>query len=320
MWVSPAAAVLTTVVCFIGVQTKPQPPDRPLRTVSTRALVHYAAFAPDNVVVVWDSGGFGRWNFETGKTVARQPVIAKACAAKPAPLLPRSDDGRTLGVNCAGKLFFFDMATTELRAEWRFDPKQTPALYTLSQDGALIASVPSGATSTIQVVDAKSGEQRATIQNGQEVLQLSVASGGQLLVAGAIDGVRLWKIPDGKLLHTIPGGTFHALSPDNQMLALERGRDVVIVDVASGAVKQTLPGAVSQLRFSNNGAALVAWNNQQLTVWDLASGKGTLTLKASQLQTVALSSDAQYLVAVAMELAGAPQTTVGVWKIPPTTK
>jgi len=318
MWVSPVVAVLALVASFIvGIQTKPQPPDRPLRTTSTRALVHHAAFASDNTLVAWDSAGFGRWDFATGKTVDRQPVIAKACGVMRAPLLPRSDDGRTLAVNCAGKLFFFDMSSTELRGEWRYDPKQIPALYTQSADGALIAGVPSGSMSTIVVVDPKSGERRATIQNEQEVLQLSIASGGQLLVAGAVDGARVWQLPEGKLLHTIPGGTFHALSPDNQTLALERGRDVVIVDVVSGGVKQTLPGAVSQLRFSNNGAVLATWNNQQLTVWDMATAKPLLTLKSSQLQTVALSADAQYLAAIALELAGAPQTTVGVWKIPP---
>ena len=64
-------------------QTKPaQPADRPVRTTSTRALVHLVAFAPDNATVVaWDSTGFAKWNPETGKTVDRQPVIGKACAA-----------------------------------------------------------------------------------------------------------------------------------------------------------------------------------------------------------------------------------------------
>lgn len=314
---SVTAVILAVMASFAaGLQSKPVPPDRPLRTTSTRALVHHAAFAPDNSVVVWDSAGFGRWNFNTGKTVDRQPVIAKACGVMRAPLLPRSDDGRTLAINCAGKLFFFDMASTELRGEWRYDPKQIPALYAQSPDGALIAGVPSGSMSTIIVVDPKSGERRATIQNGQEVLQLSVASGGQLLVAGAVDGVRVWQLPDAKLLHTIPGGTFHTFSPDNQTLALERGRDVAIVDVTSGAVKQTLPGAVSHLRFSSDGAVLATWNNQQVTVWDMATAKPLLTLKSSQLQTVALSADAQYLAAIALELAGTPQTTVGVWKIP----
>lgn len=318
MWVGSVTALILAMMASFGagLQSKPVPPDRPLRTTSTRALVHHAAFAPDNSVVVWDSGGFGRWDFNTGKTVDRQPVIAKACGVMRAPLLPRSDDGRMLAINCAGKLFFFDMVSTELRGEWKYDPKQIPALYTQSPDGALIAGVPSGSMSTIVIVDPKSGERRATIQNGQEVLQLSVASGGQLLVAGAVDGVRLWQVPDAKLLHTIPGGTFHALSPDNQTLALERGRDVVLVDVASGTVKQTLPGAVSQLRFSNNGAVLATWNNQHLTVWDMGTAKPLLTLKSSQLQTVALSADAKYLAAIALELAGMPQTTVGVWKIP----
>ena len=53
----------------------------PVRTTSTR-VAHLVAFAPDNVTVVaWDSAGFAKWNPETGKTVDRQPVIAKAAPA-----------------------------------------------------------------------------------------------------------------------------------------------------------------------------------------------------------------------------------------------
>ena len=75
---------------------------------------------------------------------------------------------------------------------------------------------------------------------------------------------------------------------------------------------------VSQLRFSHDGRLLAGWNNQQLTVWDVATGTVRLTLKASQLVAVALAPDARHLAAVAMELAGGgAQTTIGVWKLPP---
>ena len=313
-----AVLLATTTTLFINAQTKPAPPaDRPLRTTATRMLVHHAAFAPDNTVVVWDSAGFGKWNFETGKTVDRQPVFAKACATMRTPLLPRSEDGRTIGVSCAGKLFFFDMSTTAARAEWRYDPKLTPTIYTQSPGGPLIAGVEAGSTSVIHLIDAKSGARQGTIQNTQEVEQLSAAASGRFLVAGAVDSVRVWQVPEAQLLHTIPDGTFHALSADDKMLAIARGRDVAIVDVASGKIAQTLSGPVSQLRFSGNGAVLAGWNNQQLTVWDVPGGKTLLTLKSSQLQTVALSADGQYLLAIALELAGAPQTTLGVWKVPP---
>jgi hypothetical protein len=52
-------------------------------------------------------------------------------------------------------------------------------------------------------------------------------------------------------------------------------------------------------------------------VWETATGKVRLTLKASQLVTVALAPDGKHLVAVSMDLAGGgAQTTVGVWRIP----
>src|SRR5688572_13719346 len=113
------ATILAAAMPFLSAeqQAKPTPPaDRPVRATSTRALVHAVAVAPDNATVVaWDSGGFAKWNPETGKTVDRQPVIGKACAGRGVPVLPRSEDGRTIAVNCAGKLSFFDMATGEAR-------------------------------------------------------------------------------------------------------------------------------------------------------------------------------------------------------------
>jgi WD40 repeat protein len=314
------ATVFAAAAPFLSAeQAKPaQPADRPVRATSTRALVHLVAFAPDNVTVVaWDSGGFAKWNPETGKTVDRQPVIGKACGGRGVPVLPRSEDGRTVAVSCGGKLSFFDIATGEARGEFKFDPKQTPTVYTVSPDFASIATVAAGATATVQISDVKTGERRAVIQNEQEVQQLSFAPIGRVLATGAVDGVRLWQMPDGQLLRTVTGGTFHAISRDGQILALERGRDVAIVDVNTGEVKQTLPATVSQLRFSDDGTLLAGWNNQVLIVWETATGKVRLTLKSSQLVTVALAPDGKHLVAVGMDLAGGgAQTTVAVWRIP----
>ena len=321
MRLSTAAAVVILVATshLAAQQGKPTTPDRPIRTTSTRAPLQQVAFAADNTTLYgWDAYGFARWDPETNKTLDRQPVIAKACAENKGPLLPRSEDGRTIAANCAGKLVFFDMATGAMRGEFKFDPKQIPTIYTQSPNGATMAAVGAGNPAAIQVVDAKSGQRGVLIQNEQEVQQMSFSASGDLLVTGAVDGVRLWRLPEGQLLRKIPGGTFHALSTDAQTLAMERGRDVAIIDMASGEVKQALPGAVTQLRFSQDGSLLAGWNNQQLTVWEVASGKPRLTLKGSRLVTVALSNDAKSLSAVALEYGGGgAMTSVGVWRIPP---
>ena len=313
------AVVILAARLGAGQEGKPaQSADRPVRTTTTRAMVQHVSFSPDSATVVaWEWSGYARWNPETNKTVDRQPVIAKACAGtKGTPVLPRSEDGRTIGAHCGGKVVFFDVATGNPLGELKGDPKQTPTIYTLSADGALIAVVTAGATSTIQVIDAKSGERRAQIQNEQEVQQLSFAPSAQVLATGAVDGVRIWSLPAGQLLRTIPGGTFHALSADGTTLALERGRDVAVVDLASGEVKHTLNANVSQVRFSGDGTRLAGWNNQTLTVWHVATGKVLLTLKSSQLVTAALDRDGKQLLAVALDLAGGgAQTTIGVWRV-----
>jgi len=314
-----AVAILAATSHLAAQQGKPVPPDRPIRTTSTRAPLQQVAFASDNTTLMgWDAYGFARWDPETNKTLDRQPVIAKACEKHRGPVLPRSEDGRTIAANCAGKLVFFEMATGEARGEFTYDPKQIPTIYTQSPNGALMAGVGAGNTTAIQIVDTKSGQRGVLIQNEQEVQQMSFSSSGDLLVTGAVDGVRIWRLPEGELVRKIPGGTFHAMSADARTLAMERGRDVAVIDIASGTAKQTLPGTATQLRFSQDGSVLAGWTNQQLTVWDVASGKPRLTLKASQLVTVALSNDAKLLAAVGMEFAGGgAQTSVGVWRIPP---
>ena len=313
-----AMAMLLGMTTYMAAEQKAQSPDRPIRTTATRALVYFVAFAPDNTTVVaWDAAGFGRWNPETGKTVERQPVIGKACIDHRAPLIPRSEDGRTVAANCAGKLVFFDLVSGTPRGEYKFAAGQTPAIYTQSPDGAAIAIVPAGILSTIHVIDTKTGGRRATIQNEQEVQQLTFSPSGGVLAAGAVDGVRLWQTTDGKLLHSVAGGTFHTFSADGKWLALERGRDVAVVDVATGAVSKSFPSSIlSQLRFSADGTLLAGWNNQQLTVWNVASGAAVLNLRSNQLVTMAFAPDGNHLAAVAMDLVGGgAQTTLGVWRI-----
>jgi WD40 repeat protein len=293
-----------------------QPPvDRPMRTWMTRAIVHFTAFGDDGRLTGWSSDGFMRWDPQSGKEVERQPVIFKACGRRSA-VLPRTEDGRTITANCGSKLVFFDIVTGEKRGERAIDPKHAPAVYAPSADASLFANVAAGALTDVRLSDLAVADVKSTIKNEQEVQQVSFAPSGRLLATGAVDGVRLWQLPEATLLHKIPDGTFHAFSPDGSLIAVERGRDVGVFETATGVEKLTLAAPVSQLRFSRDGTLLAGWNNQQLTVWDVTTGKPVVTLRGDQLVSAALSADNSLLAVVGMQLAGdAAATTVATWRL-----
>jgi WD40 repeat protein len=307
-----------TVVLFVAAALAAQAPaqDRPVRTFATRSIVHFIAFAPDaKTITGWSAEGFMRWEALSGKEVERQPVILKACGRRTA-VLPRSEDGRTITANCGSKLLFFDIVTGEPRGERAIDAKQTPAVYAASADGADFAAVVAGALSEVRLSALGSTDVKTTIRNEQEVQQVSFAPSGDRLATGAVDGVRLWQLPEGRLLHKIPNGTFHAFSADGALIAVERGRDVGVFETATGTEKLRLAAPVSQLRFGAGSTLLAGWNNQQLTVWDVSAGKPVVNLRGDQLVSAALAPDGSLLAVVGMQLAGeSAMTTVAVWRL-----
>jgi WD40 repeat protein len=231
-------------------------------------------------------------------------------------VLPRSEDGRTITANCGSKLVFFDIVTGESRGERVIDPKQAPAVYAASSDASLFANVAAGSLTDVRLSNLAAAHVQSTIKNEQEVQQVSFAPAGGVLATGAVDGVRLWRLPGGTLLHKIPDGTFHAFSPDGSLIAVERGRDVGVFDTATATEKLKLAAPVSQLRFSRDGKLLAGWNNQQLTVWEVASGKAVVNLRGDQLVSVAISRDSTLLAVVGMQLSGdSAATTIAVWRL-----
>ena len=312
MSVFPSVVIAAALV----VAAQPAPGTQPIRAWNSRALVHFTAFAPDGKSLMgWSSEGYMRWDPITGKEIERLPVILKACGSRSA-VLPRTEDARTITANCGSKLVFFDIASGQARGERPIDAKQVPAIYAIAPDTSLFVSVTAGSLTEVRISDLKSADVKSTIKNEQEVQQLSFAPSGQVLATGAVDGVRLFQLPEGRLLHKIPDGTFHSFSPDGSLIAVERGRDLGVFETATGVEKLKLVAPVSQLRFSGDGKLLAGGNNQQLTIWDVASGKVVLTLRGNQLVSAAISPDSSLLAVVGMQLTGdSAATTIAVWRL-----
>jgi WD40 repeat protein len=309
----PLAALALTA----GVIAVPFAQERPTRRITIPALITAVAFAPDGKsIVAWDPGGWSTWDAESGRQTGREPVFGKACGRMPA--LPRSEDGRTIGVSCGGRLVVFEMASKTALGEWKFGEKETPTLFTVASGGSLAAAVLAGATGTVQVADRSGAKPIAILRTSEEIEQLSFAPGTQLIGTGTIAGVTLWSLPDGRATARIEGGSTHTFSSDGRRVAVSRSRGAVVADTSAGAVIRELQGPSTQLRFSADGNRIAGLNNQQVVVWDTATGAQRLALKSDEFTSLALSSDGLRLVTVSREMRGeATGSTLAIWRVPP---
>ena len=308
---------VTAAILSILVGAAPSAQERPTRRFTIPALITAVAFSPDGKnVVAWDPGGWSTWDVESGRRTGREPVLAKPCGR--VPTLPRSQDGRTIGASCGGRLILFDLASTKPVGEWKLGEKQTPILFTATPDGSLAAAVIAGATGTVEVSDRSGGKPIALLTTPEEVEHLAFAPGGKAIGTGSITGVRLWSLPDGKETAHVEGGSTFAYSADGQVVAMARPRGLALVEAATGTVRRELQGPSTLLRFSGDGSRLVGLTNQQVVVWDTDTGAERLVLKAEEFIGAALSGDGLRLVTLSRELRGQTVgSTIAIWRVPP---
>jgi WD40 repeat protein len=305
------AVLLAWLVTAISAQ------ERPIRRVTIPALITTLAFSPDGKsVIAWDPAGWSSWDAETGRRIGREPVLGKACGR--VATLPRSEDGRTIGAACDGRIVLFDVATTKSAGEWTLGEGRTPILFTAAQDGSHAAVVIAGATGTLEVLDRSGGKPIAVLTTPEEVEHAAFAPGGQALATGGITGLRLWSIPDGKETARVEGGATFAYSPDGKTVALARPRGAALVDPTTGTVRRELTGPSTMLRFAGDGSRLAGLNNQRVVVWDTDTGNQRLVLKAEEFLAVALAPDGLRVATLSRELRGqSTGSTIAIWRVPP---
>lgn len=308
-------ACVAAIALFAAIGAAP-PQDRPDRRITIPALVSAVAFAPDGeTIVAWDPGGFSRWNIQRGRMTQREQVFAKACGR--AAVLPRSDDGRTIGANCKGKLVLFEVATARALGEWQSAQKRIPVVFTASPDGRLVATVMAGALSTVDVADQKGAAAAPPLDNQQEVELLTFSSSASHLGVGSVGSVKLWGLPGGRLLHSINGGPAHTFHPDGSSVAAVQDGAAALFAVADGTRIRSFEGAASQLRFSSDGRWVIGWTNQQVIIWETATGKQRLVLKGHEFVGVAMSADGARIATISLERRGeAAASLVEIWRLP----
>jgi uncharacterized protein with WD repeat len=74
------------------------------------------------------------------------------------------------------------------------------------------------------------------------------------------------------------------------------------------------------VRWGGDGRYVIGWTNQQVIVWNAATGSQVLVLKAELFAAAAVSPDGNRLATVTTELRGeAPGSTIAVWNLPAVT-
>ena len=309
---------LAASIVLVGmVVAFPRAQERPTRRFTIPALVTAVAFSPDGKsVVTWDPAGWAAWDVESGRQAGRELVFREACGR--VATLPRSEDGRTVGVSCDGRLIMFNAGSTRPVGEWKLGEKEPPILFTATPDGSLAAAVIAGATGTLEVSDRSGGKPVAVIKTPEEIDHAAFAPDGRTTGTGGFTGVRFWSVPEGRELSRVEGGSAFTYSPDGRLAAVERSGGAAVVDVSSGAISRELSGPATVLRFSSDGSRLAGLNNQLVTVWDTDTGAPRLVLKADAFMSMALSGDGLRLVTLSRELRGeSTGSTIAIWQVPP---
>ncbi len=141
--------------------------------------------------------------------------------------------------------------------------------------------------------------------------------GMHIAAATGKGNITIWDVNSGREVMTLSGhmGNVNILaySPDGTILA-SSAENVKIWDAPAGKEVRTLPTRGMSVTFSPDGTRLATANNDgTATVWDVASGKESQTLRGhtGRVFTVAFSPDGNRLAT------GGEDTTIKIWNVSP---
>lgn len=187
-----------------------------------------------------------------------------------------------------------------------------------SPDGNLVAS--GSVDSTVIIRNKSTGQSVLTLQQPSGITRLAISPGGAFIATAGYDSkVRLWLLPEGKLVKELSGheGTVWALgfSPDGKTLA-SSGEDAVIRlwDVETGQPISSLSGHtrnVWDVQFSPDGNTLASGGfDKTIRIWDAASGKllHTMTDHTEAIVSLAFSPNGRMLVSTSDD------KTIRIWR------
>ena len=159
----------------------------------------------------------------------------------------------------------------------------------------------SNGTITLWDVDARSAR-RFSVHTG-DVHDLAFSPDGRTLATCSNhDGVNLWDLDHDKTRWSLdePARTL-AFSPDGEILAIDGGETIKLIDVTHGRTQNTLRGHrghVLSIAYSRDASRLASCSmDNTVTLWNVDTGEWLTTLRGhlSSVNSVAFSADGRRL-------------------------
>jgi WD40 repeat protein len=275
------------------------------------AVITGLELTADNKLLISSSqdGTIRVWDFARGEELRQ---IKGGWAISPSP------DGRTL-VTGAGLMTLWDIHTGEMLRQ--LDKKKDAGIGSaiVSPDGKLLAA---GRAYPHEVIlwDVEHGAELLRLKDFARALTaLAFSRDGKMLATGSggykrpgvdftdyLVELKLWSLPDGKLLHSFTGHTFYvnglAFSPDNQVLASASGDfSTRLWDVKTGRELDRFIGhgpEVTGLAFTPGGQTLCSSGHDgTVRLWDAATGQERSVLRGhtKTVWAIALTPDGKTL-------------------------
>ncbi len=296
------------------------------------AAVTALAFFPDGKTLASAGDGLLLWDAE-GKLRGRLHNAAGRLASQ----LSFSPDGKTLAV-VEEAVLWWDLGAGKAVKTWNQTASRHKALAIDPGHKRLavhlLVSVPAGPMGrgvpdtryVPKLWDAETGKQGERLPHAEDAaLRGMTFSPDGSVLAGYGQGLSCWDAETGAVLHeTSSGPAFQslALAPDGKTMAVTRGADVRLLEVATGAevrrwqieAGELIPGYPRgcPLTFGANGRLVVAGTQRgNLYLWDAVTGEslGQRTGHSHGVSAFALSPDGKLLAS------GSADTTILLWDL-----
>lgn len=186
---------------------------------------YLALFCPDNRTILTYSikGEVNLWDAETGKLRAK--IVDRQGRTYG---LALSFDGQTIATQVDDTTSIWDTATAKLRQTIK---RNKASLFSLSNDGQLLATAGEEKRTTAKVWDTTTGQLKFALPRTEADTQSVVFSpNGRVLLTTSDRGVKLWDATNGELLATLDKARFPtAFSRDGRLLLTGGTNDTALL-------------------------------------------------------------------------------------------
>ena len=170
-------------------------------------------------------------------------------------------------------------------------------------------------TGNIGIWDVKTGELKNTILNSGLVTAMAFSDCNKFLASIDVRGkILLWDLESKKILNQWQGFRAVTISPNAKLIAADRPNEIKVWNFQTGNEDFIFKSDFNYLQtlvFSSDSKVLASVDAAKETImlWDLATGKILSTLLSSNVYSIAISPNSEFIASANFD------NTVRVWKL-----